>query len=73
MAAQVLAAAARFGEADSPFAAIGQDEPGVARKRRQVRALRLARSVADLATSGGVAREHVAEALALVPRSRGIG
>ena len=41
--------------------------------RRQVRVLRLARSVADLASSGGVAREHVAEALALVPRSRGIG
>ena len=41
--------------------------------RRQVRVLRLARSVADLAGSGGVAREHVAEALALVPRGRGIG
>ena len=41
--------------------------------RRQVRVLRLARSVADLASGGGVAREHVAEALALIPRSRGIG
>jgi magnesium chelatase family protein len=41
--------------------------------RRQVRVLRLARSAADLARSGGVAREHVAEAQALIPRGRGIG
>ena len=41
--------------------------------RRQVRVLRLARSAADLARSGGVAREHVAEALALIPRGRGLG
>jgi magnesium chelatase family protein len=40
--------------------------------RRQVRALRLARSSADLARSGGVTREHVAEALALIPRGRGL-
>ena len=39
--------------------------------RRQVRVLRLARSVADLAGSGGVAREHVAEALALDPAQPG--
>jgi magnesium chelatase family protein len=41
--------------------------------RRQVRVLRLARSAADLASSGGVAREHVAEALALIPRGKGLG
>lgn len=40
--------------------------------RRQVRALRLARSAADLAGSGGIEREHVAEALALVPRGGGL-
>jgi predicted ATPase with chaperone activity len=41
--------------------------------RRQVRVLRLARSAADLAGSGGVEREHVAEALALIPRGAGLG
>jgi magnesium chelatase family protein len=41
--------------------------------RRQVRVLRLARSAADLAGSGGVTREHVAEALALIPRGAGLG
>ena len=41
--------------------------------RRQVRVLRLARSAADLARSGGVEREHVAEALALIPRGAGLG
>jgi magnesium chelatase family protein len=40
--------------------------------RRQVRVLRLARSAADLAASGGVGREHVAEALALIPRGTGL-
>jgi magnesium chelatase family protein len=41
--------------------------------RRQVRVLRLARSSADLASSGGVTREHVGEALALIPRGKGLG
>ena len=41
--------------------------------RRQVRILRLARSSADLASSGGITREHVAEALALIPRGKGLG
>jgi magnesium chelatase family protein len=41
--------------------------------RRQVRVLRLARSVADLAAAGGVGREHVAEALGLIPRGAGLG
>jgi magnesium chelatase family protein len=41
--------------------------------RRQVRVLRLARSSADLASSGGVTREHIAEALALIPRGKGLG
>jgi magnesium chelatase family protein len=41
--------------------------------RRQVRVLRLARSAADLARSGGIAREHVGEALALIPRAPGLG
>ena len=41
--------------------------------RRQVRVLRLARSAADLAASGGVEREHVAEALALIPRGAALG
>jgi magnesium chelatase family protein len=41
--------------------------------RRQVRVLRLARSAADLASSLGVGREHVAEALALIPRGPGLG
>ena len=39
--------------------------------RRQVRVLRLARSAADLAGSGGVGREHVAEALAPDPAPGG--
>ncbi|HEY3614817.1 MAG TPA: YifB family Mg chelatase-like AAA ATPase [Gaiellales bacterium] len=41
--------------------------------RRQVRVLRLARSSADRAASAGVTREHVAEALALIPRGKGLG
>ena len=41
--------------------------------RRQVRVLRLARSAADLAESGGVGREHIAEALALIPRGTALG
>ena len=41
--------------------------------RRQVRVLRLARSAADLARGGGIEREHVAEALGLIPRGAGLG
>ena len=41
--------------------------------RRQVRVLRLARSAADLAEAGGIAREHVGEALALIPRGTALG